>query len=29
MIGVEEKKIRTDVSSRTSDVLRKVFALQD
>ena len=29
MIGVEEKKIRTQVSSRTSDVLRKVFALQD
>ena len=29
MIGVEEKKIRTNVSSRTSDVLRKVFALQD
>lgn len=29
MIGVEEKKIRTNLSSRTSDVLRKVFALQD
>jgi len=29
MIGVEEEKIRTQVSSRTSDVLRKVFALQD
>ncbi|WP_010522356.1 DUF4197 domain-containing protein [Aquimarina agarivorans] len=29
MIGVEEKKIRTQLSSRTSDVLRKVFALQD
>lgn len=29
MIGVEEKEIRTKVSSRTSDVLRKVFALQD
>lgn len=29
MIGVEEKKIRTNVASRTSDVLRKVFALQD
>lgn len=29
MIGVEEKKIRTSVASRTSDVLRKVFALQD
>lgn len=29
MIGVEEKKIRTSAASRTSDVLRKVFALQD
>ena len=29
MIGVEEKKIRTQISARTSDVLRKVFALQD
>jgi hypothetical protein len=29
MIGVEEKEIRTKVSSRTSDLLRKVFALQD
>ncbi len=29
MIGVEEKKIRNNFSSRTSDVLRKVFALQD
>ncbi|PIB29530.1 hypothetical protein BFP77_05985 [Maribacter sp. 4U21] len=29
MIAVEEKEIRTKVSSRTSDLLRKVFALQD
>ena len=29
MITVEEKKIRTDFSSRTSDLLKKVFALQD
>ena len=29
MITVEEKKIRTDLSSRTSDLLKKVFALQD
>lgn len=29
MIAVEEKEIRTQVSSRTSDILRKVFALQD
>ncbi len=29
MIKVEEQKIRTDIGSRTSDVLRKVFALQD
>lgn len=29
MIGVEEKKIRTNAASRTTDVLRKVFALQD
>lgn len=29
MIAVEEKKIRTNFSARTSDVLRKVFALQD
>ncbi len=29
MIGKEEKKIRTELSSRTTDVLRKVFALQD
>lgn len=29
MIAVEEKEIRTKVSSRTTDTLRKVFALQD
>lgn len=29
MIAVEEKQIRTKVSSRTTDILRKVFALQD
>ena len=29
MIEVEEKDIRNNVASRTSDVLRKVFALQD
>ncbi len=29
MIAVEEKQIRTKLSSRTSDLLRKVFALQD
>lgn len=29
MIAVEEKKIRTKVSSRTTDLLKKVFALQD
>jgi hypothetical protein len=29
MIAVEEKEIRTKVSSRTSDILQKVFALQD
>ena len=29
MIGVEEKEIRTKVSSRTTDLLKKVFALQD
>ncbi|MGB7394772.1 MAG: DUF4197 domain-containing protein [Pricia sp.] len=29
MIAVEEKQIRTQVSSRTSDLLRRVFALQD
>ena len=29
MIAVEEKEIRQKVSSRTTDLLRKVFALQD
>lgn len=29
MISVEEKEIRTKVSSRTTDLLKKVFALQD
>ncbi|MDO1513962.1 DUF4197 domain-containing protein [Maribacter confluentis] len=29
MIEVEEKEIRTNLSSRTTDILRKVFALQD
>ncbi|MCK7591402.1 DUF4197 domain-containing protein [Subsaxibacter sp. CAU 1640] len=29
MIAVEEKEIRTKVSSRTTDLLRKVFVLQD
>ena len=29
MIGVEEKEIRTKISSRTTDLLKKVFALQD
>ncbi|WP_027138837.1 DUF4197 domain-containing protein [Gaetbulibacter saemankumensis] len=29
MIGVEEKEIRTNLSSRTTDLLQKVFALQD
>ncbi len=29
MIGVEEEKIRTQLNSRTTDVLRKVFSLQD
>lgn len=29
MITVEEKNIRTNLKSRTSDVLKKVFALQD
>jgi len=29
MIAVEEKDIRTKISSRTSDLLKKVFALQD
>lgn len=29
MIAVEEKEIRTKISSRTTDLLQKVFALQD
>ena len=29
MIAVEEQQIRTDLSSRTTDLLRRVFALQD
>ncbi len=29
MVEKEEKKIRTDISTRTSDLLRKVFAKQD
>jgi hypothetical protein len=29
MVEVEEKEIRTKLSSRTSDLLKKVFALQD
>jgi len=29
MIAVEEKDIRTKIASRTTDLLRKVFALQD
>ena len=29
MIAIEEEEIRTKLSSRTSEVLRKVFALQD
>ena len=29
MISIEEKQIRTKVSSRTTDLLRKVFILQD
>lgn len=29
MIAIEEDKIRSDISSRTSDLLMKVFALQD
>lgn len=29
MIAMEEKEIRTKVSSRTTDLLKKVFALQD
>lgn len=29
MIAVEEKEIRTNISARTSDLLKKVFSLQD
>ena len=29
MIAIEEKEIRTNLSSRTTDLLKKVFALQD
>ena len=29
MIAIEEKEIRTKISARTSDLLRRVFALQD
>jgi hypothetical protein len=29
MITAEEKNIRTNLNARTSDVLKKVFALQD
>lgn len=29
MIAVEEKQIRTDLSARTTDLLKRVFALQD
>ena len=29
MIAVEEKNIRTNLNSRTSDLLKKVFAMQD
>ncbi len=29
MIAVEEQKIRTDLNARTSDLLKKVFAMQD
>lgn len=29
MIGVEEKQIRTDISARTTTLLRQVFAMQD
>ena len=29
MIAIEEKEIRTKVSSRTTDLLKKVFTLQD
>jgi hypothetical protein len=29
MVAVEEKDIRKNVSSRSSDVLKRVFAMQD
>lgn len=29
MVAVEEKNIRTDLNARTSDLLKKVFAMQD
>ncbi len=29
MVAVEEKNIRTDLSARTSDLLKRVFAMQD
>jgi hypothetical protein len=29
MIAVEEQNIRTSLNSRTSDLLKKVFAIQD
>jgi hypothetical protein len=29
MIAVEEKNIRSNLNARTSDILKKVFALQD
>jgi len=29
MVAVEEKQIRTNLNARTSDILKKVFALQD
>jgi hypothetical protein len=29
MITVEEKEIRTNISARSSDLLKKVFAMQD
>ena len=29
MIAIEEQEIRTNIASRTTDVLKRVFALQD
>ena len=29
MIGIEEQNIRTKLNSRTTDLLKRVFALQD